>query len=397
MRFELAPKTMVLILVTLGSLWLVGELWAVVLVIVCASILAGTVAPLVSWLEAHRVRRPFAIAIVFGAMTLLLVLWGLATIPTLIDQIADMVRNAPQTQARLADRFAHSHLLAPWADSIRNFRLGRVATQATPSAFAFSLGIAEGIGYFGTTLVLAIYLIADHERINGFVFALFPKRYHVRLARVMSKLGTIVGGYVRGQVITSLCMFVFAFVLLMACGVDHALAIAAFAGVTDVIPFVGGLLAMTPALLTAIPRGEVILIIIFVSMLVYQEFESRILVPRVYGRTLRLPSAAVILALLIGGKLGGILGALLALPIAAAIRMLVEELRVELPGDDSDHREVLARDLAAERVYALKSAGASPEEAAKLATELADEEARVEDALVVDVEHDRKVPPKPVH
>jgi hypothetical protein len=63
----------------------------------------------------------------------------------------------------------------------------------------------------------------------------------------------------------------------------------------------------------------------------------------------------------------------LALPIAAALRMLIEELRVDLPGDDTDDPRTRARDARAERVYAREAAGASPQEAAAVATEIANE------------------------
>jgi hypothetical protein len=96
-----------------------------------------------------------------------------------------------------------------------------------------------------------------------------------------------------------------------------------------------------------------------------------VIVPRVYGRALRLSSAVVVIALLIGGKVGGIVGALLALPIAAAVRMLIEELRVELPGDDTDDRRLRARDARAERKFERASAGATPQEAAAVATDIA--------------------------
>jgi hypothetical protein len=66
------------------------------------------------------------------------------------------------------------------------------------------------------------------------------------------------------------------------------------------------------------------------------EFESRVLVPLVYGRALRLPSSVVLFSLLAGGVLGGIIGALLALPVAAAILMLIEEFGVALPDEDND-------------------------------------------------------------
>ena len=107
------------------------------------------------------------------------------------------------------------------------------------------------------------------------------------------------------------------------------------------------------------------------AMVGYQEFESRMIVPSVYGHALRLSSAVVVIALFVGGKLGGIVGALLALPIAAALRMLIEELRVDLPGDDTDDAKLRARDARAERKFQVESAGATPEEAAALATDIA--------------------------
>ena len=69
------------------------------------------------------------------------------------------------------------------------------------------------------------------------------------------------------------------------------------------------------------------------------------------------------------------IGALLALPVAAAIRMLIEELRVELPGDDSEHPGVRETDARAEREYERKAAGAPPEEAAAVAAEIVDKKA----------------------
>ena len=138
------------------------------------------------------------------------------------------------------------------------------------------------------------------------------------------------------------------------------------------IPFVGGLLATIPASLAALDNGLGVGALVCAVLVLYQEFENRILVPRLYGGTLRLPPAAVILALLAGGKLLGIFGALLALPVAAAVRMLAEELRVDMPGDDSDDSALRESDRRSEVVYARRTSGAPPEEAAAVASEIAE-------------------------
>src|SRR5689334_12022121 len=99
------------------------------------------------------------------------------------------------------------------------------------------------MGYGLTTIVLAFYLLADAKRTQGALFAVVPRHYHLRLSRILFNLETIVGGYVRGQVITSVAISAFTFALLTVFGVHNALALAVFAGFVDVIPFVGGLLA----------------------------------------------------------------------------------------------------------------------------------------------------------
>ena len=108
-------------------------------------------------------------------------------------------------------------------------------------------------------------------------------------------------------------------------------------------------------------------------MLAYEEFESRYLVPRIYGRALRLPSSIVLVALLAGGSLMGIMGALLALPVAAAVRMLVEELRIELPGEKIDDEDLRARDEQAEEEYERRADGVPAAKAAAIAVEISED------------------------
>jgi predicted PurR-regulated permease PerM len=205
------------------------------------------------------------------------------------------------------------------------------------------------------------------------LYALVPRDYHMRLARIIHNLGTIVGGYMRGQLITSAAFGVYTFVLLALCQVPNALSLALLAAFADVIPFVGGFLAAGPAILSALPQGLSVATAVFIFMFIYMEFENRILVPRIYGHVLRLSPTAVVLALLAGGTLLGMMGALLALPIAAGLQMIMEELRVEMPGDDSDDRTARARNAKTEATYERMSAGSTAPEAGQIARNLAND------------------------
>ena len=115
--------------------------------------------------------------------------------------------------------------------------------------------------------------------------------------------------------------------------------------------------------------------VVLVLMLAYEEFESRVLIPRIYGRALRLPASVVMFALLAGGTLMGILGALLALPVAAAVMMLIDELRVDLPGEreglvDTRLREA---DERGEEEYERRTEGVPAEQAAAIAVEISED------------------------
>jgi predicted PurR-regulated permease PerM len=137
-------------------------------------------------------------------------------------------------------------------------------------------------------------------------------------------LQRVVGGYIRGQAITSGAIFFFTFVMLEALRVPNALAIAAIAAVADLIPLVGVYILLTPIVVVTLSKSITTMVIAVGLSLLYQQFEDRVLTPRVYGATLRLPTIAVVLSILIGAELMGLVGALVALPVAAAIRVVIE-------------------------------------------------------------------------
>jgi predicted PurR-regulated permease PerM len=326
-RVDVDARTIFRLVVAVALVWLLVALWPVLVVLLVALILVGTLAPVVMRLERRGVPRSMALVIVFVSLSALVALVCAATIPALVTEVEHLIARAPELGTRIALWLSARGFSGP-AEMIERAGKGGEGSGLATFLFAWSQRAFVVIGLAVTTVFLAFYLLADRERVAAAVYALVPRRRHARVRRIFVELEAIVGGYVRGQLITSGLIFAFVFAMLSALRVPDALALAVFAGATDVLPFIGGLLATTPAAIAAavvhgVPGG----IVVAAAMVVYQELESRVLIPRVYGRALRLPAWAVILALLAGGELGGILGALLSLPIAAGLRLLVHELR----------------------------------------------------------------------
>lgn len=371
-RIEPSPGAIIALLMLAAGFWMMSRLLPVVLVVVAALIIVGTIGPAVRWLEEHRVQRGMGIAIMFTAITLVAVLIITLTIPTLMAQIAHLLELEPTLRARLAKWLAGSKLTIPLAELLRNVHSGDLVRLAASNAYEYSTRAIEVLAYIMSSIFLALYIMIDRDRLRGGLFLVVPRSHHIRLSRIMLNLETIVGGYIRGQVITSALIAIFVFILLKACDVSNALAIAVFAGVADVLPYIGALLAVGAAVMAALTRGPDIIIVVLVLMLIYETFESRLLIPRIYGRALRLPSSVILISLLAGSVLLGIVGALLALPVAAAVLMVIEELRVELPGQQEQAAdvEIRERDDRGEEEYERRAEGMPAEQAAAIAVEI---------------------------
>jgi predicted PurR-regulated permease PerM len=380
-RFEPTPKGLLLAVLTVAAAWVALRLLPVVLVLVVALFLVGTLNPAVGWLEKKGLKRAWGIGLVFSVMFIATLVLMAFTIPSLMEQVNALVKEEPVLRGRIADLLARSGVTAPLADSLRNVRYESLAKSSASAALEYSTRVIEIVAYLLSAVFLALYVMIDRDRLRGGLFAVVPRSHHVRLSRVLLNLETIVGGYIRGQVLTSVLMAGFTLALLAACGVHNALALAVFAGVADVLPYIGVFLSVGPALAGALAQGPAIAVVVLGGMLAYEELESRFLVPRIYGRALRLPSSIVLVALIAGGTLMGITGALLALPAAAAVRMLIEELRVDLPGEEVDDSKLRARDELAEEEYERRAEGVPAQQAAAIAVEIS-EERRVEEGDV---------------
>ncbi len=397
-RFEISPATTIQLILVVAGLWLLIRLWPVFLVLVVALLIVGTMSPAVSWMEARGVRRGLGIAIAFTLLFVVAMLAVTLTIPSLVAQASALVEQVPAYRERLGGYLAHFNLTAPLAGWVRNVKYEGLANVISGMALAFSMRVFEITAYGASSVFLALYMMIDRDRLRGGLFAAVPRSHHIRLARVMMNLETIVGAYIRGQLITCLLIAVFSFVLLVACGVPNAMALAVFAGLADILPYIGATLSIGPMVLASLERGPVVVAVVLLIMLAYEEFESRVLVPRIYGRALRLPSSVVLFALLAGGTLMGLLGALLALPVAATVMMLIEELRVELPGQQEQVADVEQRvmDERAEEEYERRTEGVPAEQAAAVAVEMSDDRRKEENRPPEAADaSDSAIPPSP--
>jgi predicted PurR-regulated permease PerM len=161
---------------------------------------------------------------------------------------------------------------------------------------------------------------------------LLPEAQRPAASRVLQESEVAISGYIRGNLAISVIAGVSALVGMLALGIPFALPLSVLLAVIDLIPMIGVTLGAVPVLLAALAVSPVKALILLVYIVVYQQIESNVLNPVIYGRSDRLSPLVVFLAFLVGSLLFGIMGALVAIPAANIGGILVREWAVNRAG-----------------------------------------------------------------
>jgi predicted PurR-regulated permease PerM len=174
-------------------------------------------------------------------------------------------------------------------------------------------------------LVLTIYLLADMPRIRALIYRLIPGSRRPRAILLGDEMFAKVGGYVLGNIITSLIAAAGTFVWLIAWHVPYPILLSIMVALFDLIPVIGAPTAGVIVSLVSLTVSIPVAIATAVFYTVYKLAEDYLLIPRIIGRSVDVPATATLIAVLLGGTALGIVGALMAIPIAAALRLLLHE------------------------------------------------------------------------
>src|SRR3989440_5339069 len=154
-RWEIAPRSIAWILATIVGVWLFFQLRAVALLLVVALVFAGTFNPLVEWVERRRVKRLYALALLFVALLLATSLLIFLTVPPLLEQLAQMVRDAPRHREQLIALLQHRDFTAPLARALQNAGLQQPLAHIESYLVESAPRVLTALGWAVTTLFLS--------------------------------------------------------------------------------------------------------------------------------------------------------------------------------------------------------------------------------------------------
>lgn len=312
--------------------WALIALGPVLTPFVAAAILAYVLAPLVAAMQRRRVPRIVAVVLaislaLFALLALILILvpivqkeFGLirAELPALVATITTHVQPWVERTLGLAPRLD--------AASIRDWLAAQLADSGE-DLFTAVLGYAKTgwgaalqvIGTLFLVPVVLFYLLADWPDLVRRVRALIPPRWVPEIDPILAETDSLLGQYLRGQMLVMLVLAVWFSVALLIAGFELWLPIGVLSGLLIFIPFIGFAIGMIFAAIAGMLQLGPLAGLVSVAIIygIAQVVESVWLTPRLVGERIGLHPVAVIFALMAFGALFGFVGVLLALPLAA--------------------------------------------------------------------------------
>jgi predicted PurR-regulated permease PerM len=305
------------------ALW---ELKIVIALVFLGFIVAAAMRPGVDRLAEHHVPRPLGVAlhylVLLGAIALLLWL----AVPRAIDQVDQAIGGVPTSQQQLDQKAKHSTGIKHQFFVGLQKRLGKLPSAGSVIHRTVTIGSKALEALVGVFFVFATaaYWIFERERAMGFVGSLLPRR-HRRTARdTWMLIDAKLGAYVRGTLMLVVFVATVLSLAFWAIGVPFWLLLGVFAGVVEIVPIIGPLIAGVIAVGVGLTASWQVALYAGIAVLAVRQFEDYVVIPRVMGHVTGLSPLVVLVSVSAIGLLFGGFYVLLATPFAALIATLID-------------------------------------------------------------------------
>ncbi len=308
-----------------------GVVLAFLLTILFSIILSAPV----NYLHRRGLPRTWGMLAVLAAFGGALWIFGLAVVPVVEAQSAQLVADFPVLLEeavalfnRAQDFFGLGARVSLDGGSLSEVGRQLLTGNAVSTAAGVGLTVATAVSLGLVVLIATIYMVIRPEPwVEGFV-ALFPAGWRQRTREVLFEMYHTVQRWFIGQLAAMTFIAVFWAVSLWLIGVPFALLLGIFSGLVSFVPYLGATISVVLPLLLALISDPFTAVYVIVAFVIIQQIEGNILQPVLMSRAVDLHPALVVFAILTMGTLFGIVGVFLAVPLVAVVQVLVRELWV---------------------------------------------------------------------
>jgi predicted PurR-regulated permease PerM len=316
-KIEISHKTIIFIflfLILLAFLYFIKD---IILQFFVALLVMTILNPLVVRLSKFKIPRAVSIIVAY-ILTLGIIGVALAgIIPPLADQTTTFVNNLPEYIENLA---IPNIVMEPVIDQLFS-ALGELPAQVAKTTISIFSNFINVL----LVLIFAFYLLMARSKQDEQLDMFFGKERGKRIAKVIDTLEIKLGGWARGQLILMLLVGFITYVGLRLLGIPYALPLAIIAGLLEIVPYFGPIIAAIPAVIIGFSISPLIGIATTALAFLIQQLENYLIVPKIMEKSVGVSPIIILLALTIGFKIAGPMGALISVPVFITLQVFVKE------------------------------------------------------------------------
>jgi len=326
---DTARRTFVISLVVLAVIVCALALWKVKIVLALVFlglILAAAMRPGVDRLAEHKVPRPLGVALHYLAIAAALAILLWVVVPRAVDQVDQAIGGVPTSQQELTQKAKHATGIKHEFFVGLQRRLQKLPSAGNVVHGAVTVGskaIEALVGIF-FIFATAAYWIFEREKAIGLVTSMMPRKHRKTVHDTWELIDAKLGAFVRGQLLLITFVATVLSVSFWAIGMPFWLLLGVFAGIVEIIPVIGPLLAGAIAVGVGLTVSWHLALFAGIVVLVVRQLEDYVVIPRVMGHVTGLSPLLVLVSVSVVGLLLGAFYVLLATPLVAVLVTLID-------------------------------------------------------------------------
>ena len=316
-KIEISHRTIIFAAFFLILLWFLFFIRDIILLVFVSLLIMAILNPLVTKLSKFKIPRALSVLVsylvVFGLVGVALA----GIIPPLIEQTTNFVNGMP----KYLEDLGASGIIGREVISQFLARLGSLPAQAariTISIFSNVFGVL-------TVLFFAFYLLLSRDKLDDQLSTFFGKKKSKEVTELIDALEEKLGGWARGQLALMFMVGVTTYVGLRLLGIPFSLPLAILAGLLEIVPYLGPIIAAIPAIIIGFSISAVIGLATATLTFLIQQLENYIFVPKVMEKSVGVSPIITLLSLAIGFRVAGIVGALISIPVVITIQVFYRQ------------------------------------------------------------------------
>ena len=293
--------------------------------------------PLVNVFEKRMSRFISSLLAIFvGIILILIVIIGV--VPIIVEQTQNLITALPRyievVKGYLETYSDNAYVQVVVEYVNNNLNVSKISEKLVSVATSIAQGVVSSISSTASVLVtmpfVLFFLLKDASHFNKFVISLLPKKLKQPVAETIDEIDGKVGSYIQGQMLVSLCIGVMLFIGYNIIGLHYAVSLATIAAFLSIVPYLGPVIAITPAMLVAASTSWIMVLKMLVVWGIVQFLEGNIVSPNIMGRSMNMHPLTVIFVILIGVNIAGVVGAIIGIPVYSILKVLVGKLLLSI-------------------------------------------------------------------